>query len=204
MKNNGMIEKIIHVLKPGKEFYIVSTIYGIGVSILSLIIPISVQTLVNTVTFSALTQPLVVVSLLILSVLVFSGILRAIQIYTIEMLQRYFYKTTSLDMSEKILGSDLKKFGKTNATSLVDRYFDIMTIQKTLTTLLTDGVSLILKTIVGLLLLAFYHPYFIAFDIILIVFIIIVWRLFGARAMYSSVEESKAKYKVASDRKSVV
>lgn len=190
-------EKLRFILKPEMSFYFISIIYGIGVSILTLAIPISVQSLVNTVNFGVLTQPLIVLSIILLSLLVFSGLLNAFQAYTIELFQRRFYARTSADIANKLVEADAYKLKQQNAMELVNRYFDVMTVQKSVTTLLMGGVSVILQTIVGLLLLAFYHPYFLVFDIVLLFFIWLVWSLFGKRATYTALMESTAKYKVA-------
>ena len=61
---------------------------------------------------------------------------------------------------------------------LANRVFDIMTIQKATATLLMDGVSIILTAVMGLLLLAFYHPFLLGFDLILLMCMIsITWVL---------------------------
>ena len=46
-------------------------------------------------------------------------------------------------------------------------------------------------------LLAFYHPYFLAFDIVLIGLIYLMWKLYGKAGIETSIYESKAKYKAA-------
>lgn len=193
-----IFSKLKLILSPETPFYVVSIIYGIGISILTLAIPISVQSLVNTVSFGILIQPLIILSIILLALLIFSGILKALQTYIVEIFQRHFYARTTLGLSHQILSSDYAEFRKGNPVSLVNRYFEVMTVQKSLTKLLVDGVSIVLQSIVGLLLLAFYHPYFLVFDIILMIMLWLVWALFGRRAIYSAVKESKAKYQAAS------
>ncbi|MCR9206254.1 MAG: hypothetical protein NXH75_16860, partial [Halobacteriovoraceae bacterium] len=114
-------------LAPEKNFFFVSFIYACMISLLSLAIPISVQALVNTVTFAVLMQPLFVVSLLLLILLIFSGFLNGLQDYAIEYFQRHFYARSSLEVSQRLLNakeSSLKSFYRGD---LVNRYFDIMT-----------------------------------------------------------------------------
>lgn len=186
-----------YVLKPEKNFYFIIVTYACGISLLSLAIPISVQVLVNTVTFAMLLQPLVVVSLLLLSLLVFSGILRGLQDYTIEIFQRHFYARYAWFISERLLNATDKSLCDVYRGDLVNRYFEIVTVQKKMAKLLVGGISLVLQTIVGMLLLAFYHPYFLAFDILLIVLLSLVWILYGQKALDTAIYESKAKYKMA-------
>ncbi len=185
------------ILGDETAFYTVSIVYGLGVSVLTLAIPISVQALVNTVSSNVLVQPLVVLSVLLLFLLIFSGTLKAYQTYIIECFQRRFYARTSSEITVKILNANHDQVNEQNAVELMNRYFDVMTVQKNVTKLLTDGLSLVLKTVVGLLILAFYHPYFLIFDVLLIAMIILVWKIYGKAALKSAIYESKAKYSVA-------
>lgn len=191
-------QKLVLVLRPERSFYITTIIYSIGVSVLSLGVPISVQALVNTVTFGVLLQPLIILSFVLLALLIFSGTLNALQYYIVEIFQRHLYTRITVDMTMKLLNVKFKDLEKKNSTKLINRYFDVMTIQKSVTTLLTGGIDIILQTFVGLLLLAFYHPYFLAFDFILVIFLWLSWVLFWKRAVQTAVDESKSKYEVAS------
>jgi putative ABC transport system ATP-binding protein len=49
--------------------------------------------------------------------------------------------------------------------------------------------------VIGLILLAFYHPVLLAFDIVLVLAIFIVLFFFGRGAVDSSINESIEKYK---------
>lgn len=188
---------IMRVLAPEKSFYFVAVVYGVGVSLLTLAIPISVQALVNTVTFGVLLQPLIVLSVILLGLLIFSGVLNALQAYVIEMFQRHFYARVTGDIALRVLNANHRELLKIDSVDLLNKYFDVMTVQKSMTILLTGGVSIILQTLTGLFLLAFYHPYFLVFDLILILCLALVWSFYGKRAMETAVEESKKKYEVA-------
>jgi putative ABC transport system ATP-binding protein len=191
-------KKLRLVLGPESSFYAVSIVYGLGVSLLTLAIPISVQSLVNTVSSNVLLQPLVVLSLVLLSLLCFSGVLKAFQAFIIEKFQRRFYSRIASEITVKVLNSNYSQIDESNAVELVNRYFDVMTIQKSVAKLVTSGISLALQTVVGLLLLAFYHPYFLVFDLLLILLISLVWRIYGKGALKTAIYESKSKYKVGS------
>lgn len=191
-------QKLVFLLKPENSFYYTAIIYSIGVSVLTLGIPISVQALVNTVTFGVILQPLVILSIVLLGLLVFSGGLNALQTYIIEIYQRHFYARAATDMTKNLLHGDYIQLENVNSTKLANRYFDVMTVQKSVSTLLTGGIDIILQTFVGLILLAFYHPYFLAFNIILIFFVWLAWIIFWKQAVQTAVLESKAKYETVS------
>lgn len=195
--NKNIFEKTIFILSKEKTFFYISVAYGVAISILSLGVPIAVQSLVNTVTFGAYLQPLVIISIGLLLVLLFSGFFKGLQTYTIEMFQRHFYARTVTEITEKLVKADISEMRSINGTERVNRYFEIMTIQKKTTGLVTDFVSVLLQTVVGLILIGLYHPYFLVFDIFLILLLIGVWVFFVKPSTITAIDESKAKYNVA-------
>ena len=79
---------------------------------------------------------------------------------------------------------------------MVNRFFDTLTIQKGLPKILIDLSTASLQIIFGLVLLSFYHPFFIAFGLLLLVMLILIFRITGPRGLRTSLEESDFKYKV--------
>lgn len=193
-----MIDKIKLILAPEKSFYIISLIYSAGVSVLSLGVPLSLQALVNSVSFNIVLQPLIVLSIVLFSFLVFSGVLNALTVLVLELFQQHFYARVTSTFAVKVTNSKVKELIEKNGVDLVYRYFDIKTIQKNLTTLLIEGLAIILQTVVGLILLTFYHPYFIGFNVILVISLWLVWKIFRKKAITTAIMESKVKYQVAS------
>lgn len=207
MKKSGVKNRVLSyeemwknlntILAPEKSLYFAAIVYGIGASVLSLAVPISVQSLVNSVAFTGLLQPLLVLSFVLFSLLVFSGILNVVQFYVTELFQRHFFARSASDAALALLDANSHVVDQRDGLSLVNKYFDIMTVQKKVTSLIVGGVAIALQTFAGLLLLAFYHPYFLAFDILLLVLLVLVWGLFGKNGLKSATYESTSKYEVA-------
>ncbi|MFM8316586.1 MAG: ATP-binding cassette domain-containing protein, partial [Deltaproteobacteria bacterium] len=80
---------------------------------------------------------------------------------------------------------------------LVNRFFDVLTVQKSGATLLLDGFALLLQIVLGLVLLAFYHWFLLAFAIVLVATVGIILFGLGRGALVTSSEESVQKYRVA-------
>ena len=58
-------------------------------------------------------------------------------------------------------------------------------------------MSIVLTTMIGLILLAFYHPFLLGFDIVMVIAMIsIIWVL-GRGGIQTAIEESITKYRVA-------
>ena len=192
-----VILDIYNFLKKEKDIYLSILIYSIGIGVLTLAVPISIQTLVNSVGFTSLLQPILVLSFILLIFLLFSGFLSALNIYMIEILQRKIYARVTEKISFNLLETSFEKMRTTYGADVASRYFEVMHIQKSITSFMTEGIAIFLQTILGLIILAFYHPYFLVFDFILIISLWLIWISFSRQALKTSLLESKAKYKVA-------
>lgn len=173
----------------------VVVIYSAVVGVLSLATPIAVQSLVTTVAFGTLLQPIVVLSLLFLVALGFQATLKALQARVIEALQARTFARAALDIAWRLPRA--KHDAHPVTPELVNRFFDVMTVQKTLATVLTEGVGAFMQISFGLLVLGFYHPALLALDIVILIAANAVILLPLRRGVRSAFDESKAKYEVA-------
>ena len=171
-------------------------VYAVMLGALSLAVPISVQVLVNTIAMGSLLQPLIILSVLLLGVLTLSGSVYLIEHYAVELLQRRLFVRVAEDLSRRLTALTDESRDRVRKGRLTHRFFEVITLQKSASKLLMDGLSVALQTLVGMTLLGFYHPALLAFDIVLIAALIVV-LLLGYGAVDSAVEESAAKYKVA-------
>ena len=80
---------------------------------------------------------------------------------------------------------------------LVNRFFDVTTVQKVGSKLLLDGIAAVLSAAIGLLVLAFYHPLLLAFDVILLASLAVIVFVLGRGSVKTAIKESSAKYAVA-------
>jgi len=166
--------------------------YELGVGILSLTIPIGVQTVVNTLAFAQLTQPLVFLALAVLLGQFASIVIKATQILILEKLQKRLFANTGMEVAYRI--PRMLRESRSEISELINRFFDIVTIQKNVSFLMIEGFSLGLQILVGLTLLAFYHPMLLAFDVLLVLAILFVLFGLGRGAVNSSIDESYEKY----------
>jgi ABC-type bacteriocin/lantibiotic exporter with double-glycine peptidase domain len=185
------------LLELDREDIAVIVIYGVALGLLSLAVPIAVQSLVNTVAFGSLFQPLVVLTVLLAIALVGSAVLRALQVRIAEMLQRRLFVRIVSEISGRLPRVSAPALQAANGPELLNRFFDVFTTQKSVASLLLGGIDALLIALVGLLVLAFYHPILLAFDIVLIAGAIVVLIPLGRGGTKTSVAESKAKYAVA-------
>ena len=69
------LRRVRQLLSLDREDIVVIVIYGVALGLLSLAVPIAVQSLVNTVAFGSLIQPLVVLAVLLLVALTGAAVL---------------------------------------------------------------------------------------------------------------------------------
>ncbi|MFT7670522.1 MAG: putative ABC transport system ATP-binding protein [Planctomycetota bacterium] len=171
--------------------------YAVAMGVLLLATPIAVQAVVNFIALGGAYQPLVVVTMFLLLVLAFAGVLAALQAWMVEVLQRRLFARTVANLAARLPRVAIDVYDRRDGPELVNRFFDVMTIQKAGSALLLDGLSILLTVVVGLVLLAFYHPLLLAFDILLLAAITLIVLGPIRRGVRSAISESVAKYSVA-------
>ena len=176
-----------------RELWVVA-VYAIVVGGLTLATPIAVQALVNTVALGSVLQPLVVLSLLLAGGLTFSAVLSVLEAYVVEVLQRRVFIRVADDFGRRLPAVRTESLDGRHPPELVNRFFDVLTIQKTMAGLLLDGLALALQTAIGMLLLGFYHPLLLAFDVVLVILLVVALAA-GRGAVATGQRESAAKYR---------
>ncbi len=172
-------------------------IYAAAVGLFTLATPIAVQALVGSVAFGTLLQPIVVLSLLFLFALGFQATLKALQALVVERLQQRVFVRTALDFAWRLPRVKREALEQGFGPESVNRFFEVMTMQKTASVLLTDGIAALLQIAIGLLVLGFYHPALLAFDLLLVVLLTALVLGPLRRGLSTNIDESYAKYEVA-------
>lgn len=171
--------------------------FAVLVSIVNLALPLGIQSVISLLSGGQLIGSIVVLTLIMVAATAFSGYLTVLQVTFVELLQQRVFAKAAYEFSFRIPKIKLEAISKEYGPELVNRFFDVINIQKSLPKFLIDITAASLQIIFGLILLSFYHPIFVFFAIIIVVLIISVILLTGKIGMESSITESKYKYKVA-------
>ncbi len=190
-------QRLRQMLLLDRHDLIVLCAYTVLIGILTLAVPLAAQALVNTIAAGVMLQPLIVLTLAVLGALLFAGVLRLLKLSLLEKLQQRIFARVSLQLADHLPRIQHDVMTSEYAPHLVNRFFDVITIQKTVAKILLEGPSAALKVTIGLVLMAFYSPYLLAFDVLLILFVIFVVWVLGLGGLRSSIEESISKYRVA-------
>ena len=171
-------------------------LFALVSGVMALATPLAVESLVNVVSWGTYVQPLAVLALILLACLGLAGVLKILQTVVVEIIQRRQFVRIVGDLAHRFPRAKRSFLAKYYPRELANRVFDIMTIQKATAVLLLDGVSLVLTTFLGLLLLAFYHPFLLGFNIVLLMAMISIIWLLGRGGIRTSIDESIAKYEI--------
>lgn len=187
---------MLSLLRGDMRDVLVLAIYAAGIGLTSLVVPVAVKSLVNSVAFGSLLQPLVVLTTLVFGFLIFSGIMRLLQFVVAEVIQRRLLVRMALTLAFHLPHVEFGKYRREYGNDYVLRFMEVFFAQKTVKMLLLDGIAVVFQTIVTVTLLAFYHYFFLVFSLVLGFFtFLILWALLYS-GIRSSIRESDCKYEV--------
>ncbi|CAN0367287.1 unnamed protein product, partial [Ectocarpus sp. 4 AP-2014] len=119
-----------------------------------------------------------------------------IQTFVVEIIQRRLFARVAADLAFRLPRTERSGVAGAYGPELVNRFLDVATLQKVTASLMTDGISIVLATIVGMTVLGFYSPWLLGFDVLLLVVVIGGLLVLGRGAIGAAVKESKLKYKL--------
>lgn len=192
------ISRLINLLKLEKHDLKILPVLIFGYGLISIATPVSVQALVNIVTMGSVLQPLFVVSLILFLLLLLSGALYVFESYIVELIQRRIFIRTAIQTAQNARGVEISLYDRENPVELINRFFDVSTVQKSAATLLTMGLTSLLQILIGSLILIFYSAFFSLFIFVIIGFLFFIVRSVGRHATETAIKESKAKFEMAS------
>lgn len=191
------LARYLDLLKPERSDILVVVVLAIVIGLLTLSTPIAVEALVNTVAFGQLMQPVVVLALILFVFLGFSAAMRALQTYIVEIIQQRIFVRVSSDLAHRLPRVPREFWDSHHGPELINRFFDVVTVQKVTAQMLIDGFLLVLQALVGMTVIAFYHPLLLGFDVFLVVLVAGIVFVLGRRAVTTAIDESKSKYQTA-------
>jgi ABC-type bacteriocin/lantibiotic exporter with double-glycine peptidase domain len=194
-------------IKPMKRFWLLLKpdqneirnvyIYAIFSGLIGLSLPVGIQSIINLIQGAQMsTSWLVLVFFVILGIFI-NGILQINQLRITENLQQKIFTRAAFEFAYRVPRFKLNALIQKTAPELMNRFFDVISIQKGLSKVVIDFSTAGIQTLFGLMLLSIYHPFFIVFSVFLVLLIYIVFAITGKKGLRTSLEESKIKYDIA-------
>ncbi|MEI8110003.1 MAG: ABC transporter ATP-binding protein [Chitinophagia bacterium] len=177
----------------------ISAIYFFAIltGLVQLSLPLGIQTIINFVLAGTISTSIVVLIVLVVIGTVLGGLLQVRQLQLIEKLKQKIFVRYSLEFANGIPKMNVEKLDKYHLPELINRFFEVPSFQKGIEKILLDLPTAVIQMTLGLLLLSFYHPVFIAFGAVLIIAIVLIIRLTVQPGFSAALEASDYKYRVA-------
>ncbi|MDY2587457.1 peptidase domain-containing ABC transporter [Winogradskyella aquimaris] len=190
-------QRFIGILRLEKKDLIQVIYYAVFSGLISLTLPLGIQAIINLIQGAQVSTSWIVLVVLVTLGVVFVGVLQLMQMRIIETVQQRIFMRASFEFTYRFPKIKMNELRNYYPPELANRFFDVLTVQKGLAKLLLDVPAAVLQIVFALILLSFYHPFFIAFGILLIMLIYIVFKFTIQKGMETSLKESKKKYMVA-------
>lgn len=171
--------------------------YALFAGVLSLSLPLGIQAIINLIQGAQISSSWIILVVLVTLGVSFTGTLQIMQLRIIETLQQRIFTRSSFELSYRFPKLKMNTLRQYYPPELANRFFDTLSIQKGLAKILIDVPSALIQIVFTLILLSFYHPFFILFGLGLITLMFFVFQYTVRRGLDTSLEESKHKYRVA-------
>jgi ABC-type bacteriocin/lantibiotic exporter with double-glycine peptidase domain len=191
------IQRLLQVINLERKEIGAIYFYAILAGLLQLAVPLGVQAIINFVLAGRLSTSIVVLIIVVVFSVFATGLMQVNQMKIIEKIQQRLFARYSFEFAWRIPRLDLKKIDGYYLPEFVNRFFDTINLEKSLSRLLLDIPAALIQVLFGLTLLSLYSNVFILFSLLLLLIIFLIVRFSYKEGLSTSLDESDRKYAVA-------
>ena len=191
------IERFKNLIKLDRKDIYQIFLYAIFAGIISLSLPLGIQSIINFIQAGQVSTSWVVLVIMVIFGVALVGVLKIMQFRIIENLQQKIFVRASFEFAYRFPRIKHGEFHNEYPPELANRFFDTLNVQKGVSKLLLDISTALLQILFGIILLSFYHSFFIFFGMLLIGLLYLIYKVNFQIGLETSLKESKYKYKVA-------
>ena len=136
--------------------------YAILNGLVSLSIPLGIQSIISFVMGATMVTSIYLLIFFVVLGTFFVGHFRLKVLQIIEKIQQKIFVEFSIAFTEKLPKVDLSSARKYYLPELVNRFFDVQNLQKGISKILLEIPTALIQIVFGILLLSFYHVWFLA------------------------------------------
>jgi ABC-type bacteriocin/lantibiotic exporter with double-glycine peptidase domain len=174
--------------------------FSLLAALLYLSVPLAVDALVSHLAFGSDARPfvqaVVMVSLGLLLCLAVAAVIRGFKHYLAEVIQRRIFVRLVADLGHRLPRVKPESLDGQHGPELVNRFLDVVTLQKASAMLLMDGLDAAFSMLIGMILLGLFHPLLLVLVLVLVGLLWVVLVFMARGAVTTSIVESRAKYAV--------
>ena len=191
------IKKLFAVLKLDAKDISAIYMFAILAGLVQLSLPLGIQTIISLVIAGSISTSIVVLIALVVVGTFLYGLLQIRQMQVIERVEQKLFLRYSFDFTDRLPKINVEKMDNYYLPELVNRFFEVISLQKGLEKLLLDLPTAAIQIILGIILLAFYHPVFIGFGMALLLITFIIIRVTSLEGLTAALKASDYKYGIA-------
>ncbi|UFH56130.1 ABC transporter transmembrane domain-containing protein [Spirosoma sp. KNUC1025] len=190
------LQRLIRLLANEKKDIGYIYLYALVTGVISLSLPLGIQAVFNLVSGGLVFSSIyLLIGLVILGVLV-TGLLLVGQMSLVEIVQQRIFAKAAFEFTYRLPRIQPDAFTGYYPPELMNRFFDVLTIQKGLPKLLIELTAAAVQIVFGIILLSAYHPIFVGFGVFTGLIILLICWIYGPMGIKTSLKESTYKYKV--------
>jgi ABC-type bacteriocin/lantibiotic exporter with double-glycine peptidase domain len=194
---NNPFDRFFKFLENEKQAITYIYAYSVFTSLFSLTLPLGVQAIIGFVSNQQMNTSIAVLIFLIVLGTLVHGALQFMQVRLVEHIQQRIFARTAFEFAYRVPRFKLDTLKGQYAPELVNRFFEVVSLQKGVSNILVEFTVALVQIVLGLLLLSFYHISFIVFGIVLLAILFVILRLTAQKGLKTSMLESKYKYSLA-------
>ena len=171
-------------------------LYAVLIGLLGLTLPLGTTAIFNLLSNGSMYSSTYILIAVVLIGILIGGLLLIGQFTLVELVEQKIFARAALEFAYRLPRVKKSELVGEHPPELVNRFFDILTIQKGLTKLLVEIVSAVVLIFFSAILLSFYHPVYMAFGIFIVLVLALVLLLYYKDAVKTSIKESSYKYQM--------
>ncbi len=192
-----VFSSVLKILKHDEKNILYLIYYSTIKAILALSIPLASSFIINSVLAHA-SISVMVLAFIVITAFIFITFLNVIQEYIVEKFQQDIFVQTGIEIADLASNLTKKKLDthlRCHTDQFMNYFFEITSIQKLFPVVLLDGVGLVIKIAVSLILLFIFDPLLFSSAAILLVVYAILLVILGKNGIKYAIEHSDAKHK---------
>lgn len=191
----NVFRRVWQLLARDQRDIVILVAYAALSGVFALTLPLSVGAIVQLVQGGLVLQPVIILIGYVVVGTLASGGLQLLQLGVVERMQQRVFARLALEYTFRIPRIRYETALQEDLPETMNRLFEAVNIQKSLSKLLLDASTAMLTVLAGLVLLTFYHPYFTFFGLLLLAVLGGILWFSGPRGLDTSLMESKYKYR---------
>lgn len=158
------VARLSLLLRYEKKILAIILSYAIAIGVFALIVPLTVQELVNTFAFAI--QPIMIVTLagIMAATLMLMGAFKVLQSRAVDVLLYRVYTRFALGLTRQLPHFRDVEFSPRHVNAFMEAEF----VQRAFFAMLVDVLNVMVGGMIGMTILVMYHPYFLAFNVLLV------------------------------------